>query len=250
MSESERDARDRGADLRLLVPAGAGWLTAVFLVGTSWATAVWVALVAGLAMALGVLLLRWLAARSSAPERLRIGRVVVTGVGVGVVVVGMAVAAGVQVERLRAGPVMELAQSGAAVKVRLKVVGDPAVRSTAGSRRPPYVVVRATVEEVTGRGATTRVRTPVLVIGSVRWKEVRFGQHVEATGRLESVDKGGDVAAMLSSRVAPRVLDEPAWWLRAAERVRAGLREAVAESRRQYAGWCRRSSWETSRAAT
>jgi len=229
MSESERDPRDRGADLRLLVPAGAGWLTAVFLVGTSWSTAVGVALVAGFAMALGVLLLRWLAARAPAAEWLRIGRVVVTALGVGVVVVGMAVAAGVQVERLRAGPVMELAQSGAAVKVRLKVVGDPAVRSTAGSRRPPYVVVRATVEEVTGRGATTRVRTPVLVIGSVRWKEVRFGQHVEATGRLESVEKGGDVAAMLSSRVAPRVLDEPAWWLRAAERVRAGLREAVAD---------------------
>ncbi|GAA0963655.1 ComEC/Rec2 family competence protein [Kribbella koreensis] len=140
----------------------------------------------------------------------------------------MALAAGLQVERLQAGPVMDLAQSGAAVKVRLKVVGDPAVRSTPGSRRPPYVVVRATVEEVSGRGTATRVRTPVLVIGSVQWKAVRFGQHVEATGRLGSVDKGGEVAAMLSSRVAPRVLDEPAWWLKAAERVRAGLRQAVA----------------------
>ncbi|MEV6415395.1 ComEC/Rec2 family competence protein [Kribbella sp. NPDC051718] len=158
----------------------------------------------------------------------QVWRGVSTGVGVGVVVVGMAVAAGLQVERLQAGPVMELAQSGAAVKVRLKVVGDPAVRSTPGSRRPPYVVVRANVEEVSGRGAATRVRTPVLVIGSLQWKEVRFGQHVEASGRLESVDKGGEVAATLSSRVAPRVLDEPAWWLRAAERVRAGLRQAVA----------------------
>jgi competence protein ComEC len=62
----------------------------------------------------------------------------------------------------------------------------------------------------------------------VQWKEVRFGQHVEASGRLGAVDRGDDVAATLSSRVAPRMLDEPAWWLRAAERVRAGLREAVA----------------------
>ncbi|MGC4941741.1 ComEC/Rec2 family competence protein [Kribbella sp. DT2] len=154
--------------------------------------------------------------------------VVTTAVGVGVVVVGMAVAAGLQMERLQAGPVMGLAESGAAVTVRLKVVSDPAVRSTAGGRRPPYVVVRASVEEVVGRGVATRVRTPVVVIGSVGWKEVRFGQQVEATGRLQSVDKGGDVAAMLSSRVAPRVLDEPAWWLRAAERVRAGLRQSVA----------------------
>ncbi|WP_433020745.1 ComEC/Rec2 family competence protein [Kribbella sp. CA-294648] len=163
--------------------------------------------------------------------RLWVGQVkpvVVTAVGVGVVVVGMALAAGVQVMSLQAGPVGELAESGAAVKVRLKVAGDPAVRSTPGSRRPPYVVVRAVVEEVRGRGTATRVRTPVVVIGSVQWKEVRFGQHVEATGRLGAVDKGDDVAAMLSSRVAPRVLDEPAWWLRAAERVRAGLRESVA----------------------
>ncbi|WP_239063028.1 ComEC/Rec2 family competence protein [Streptomyces sp. SID13031] len=151
-----------------------------------------------------------------------------TALGVGVVVVGMAVAAGLQVERLQAGPVMELAQSGAAVKVRLKVMGDPVVRSSPGSRRPPYLVIRATVEEVSGRGAAARVHTPVLVIGSLHWKEVRFGQHVEATGRLQPVDKGSDVAAMLSSRVAPQVLDEPAWWLRAAERVRAGLRQAVA----------------------
>ncbi|WBQ03186.1 ComEC/Rec2 family competence protein [Kribbella sp. CA-293567] len=153
----------------------------------------------------------------------------ITWVGIAVVVVGMALAVALQIERLQAGPVMQLAESGAAVKVRLKVMGDPAVRSTTGSRRPPYVMVRATVEEVVGRGAATRVRTPVLVIGSMQWKDVRFGQHVEATGRLQPVDKGGDVAAMLSSRVAPRVLDEPAWWLRAAEQVRAGLRQSVAD---------------------
>jgi hypothetical protein len=159
----------------------------------------------------------------------RMPSVVVTAIGIGVVVAGMALAAALQMERLQAGPVMSLAESGAAVKVRLKVAGDPTVRRSEGSRRPPYVVVRATVEEVVGRGAATKVRTPVVVIGSVQWKDVRFGQHVEATGRLQPVDKGGEVAAMLSSRVAPRVLDEPAWWLRAAERVRAGLRQSVAD---------------------
>ena len=90
------------------------------------------------------------------------------------------------------------------------------------------MVVRATIEEVTGRGRTTRVRTPVLVIGSPQWERVRFGQHVEVTGRLGPVDAGSDVAAVLSARATPRALDEPAWWLRAAERVRAGLRESVA----------------------
>ena len=33
---------------------------------------------------------------------------------------------------------------------------------------------------------------------------------------------------MLSTRSPPRTVDEPPWWLRAAERVRAGLRDAVA----------------------
>jgi competence protein ComEC len=46
---------------------------------------------------------------------------------------------------------------------------------------------------------------------------------------LGPVDPGSDIAAVLSARAAPRVLDEPAWWLRAAERVRRGLREAVAK---------------------
>lgn len=240
-SDAEEGEEGRAADLRLLVPAAAGWLTAVLLLGASASTAVWVAVVVGLLMGLALLMLRlrgW--TRLGRPVRqeqpvgpgrrglVRMSPVAVTGFGVGVVVVGMAVAAGLQMERLQAGPVTGLAESGAAVTVRLKVVGDPAVRSTAGGRRPPYVVVRATVEEVVGRGVATRVRTPVVVIGSVGWQEVRFGQQVEATGRLQSVDKGGEVAAMLSSRVAPRVLDEPAWWLRAAERVRAGLRQSVA----------------------
>jgi competence protein ComEC len=222
-------------DLRLLVPAGAGWMTAVLLVGQRPLVSVCTA-VAAFGLMISLLLIHVRARRRvagpwSGPsdgERSGGGRVVVTAAAVGVVVVGMALAAGLQVEGLRAGPVMELGRSEAAVKVRLKVDGDPSVRNGSGNRRPPYVVVRATVEEVTGRGETTRVRTPVLVIGSISWQHVRFGQHLEATGRLESVDSGSDVAAMLSSRVPPRVLDEPAWWLRAAERVRAGLREAVA----------------------
>ncbi|MEV8372808.1 ComEC/Rec2 family competence protein [Kribbella sp. NPDC056861] len=234
-SDAENGGQKHPTDLRLLAPAGAGWLTAAVLLATSASTALWVA--GGVAVLLALTLLTFRLRWAGRGARGGLGRwgfvrmpsVLVTGVGIGVVVAGMALAAGLQLERLQAGPVMDLAGSGAAVKVRLKVTGDPAVRSSEGSRRPPYVVVRATVEEVVGRGAATRVRTPVLVIGAMQWKEVRFGQHVEATGRLQPVDKGGDVAAMLSSRVAPHVLDEPAWWLRAAERVRAGLRQSVAD---------------------
>jgi competence protein ComEC len=72
------------------------------------------------------------------------------------------------------------------------------------------------------------VRTPVFVIGSTSWQQVRYGERVDASGRLEPVESGSDVAAMLSIRSAPRIKTEPPWWLRAAEQVRAGLRESVA----------------------
>lgn len=201
--------------MRLLVPAAAGWGTAVVFVGQRPLAGV---LTGVLALLVACALF----------FRFRRGPMVMTAVGVTVVVAGMAFASALQVQGIRGGPVRELASAEAAVKVRLKIDGDPAVRGSPGKRRPPYVVVRATIEEVTGRGQTTRVRTPVLVIGSAQWKEVRFGQHLEAGGRLGPVESGSDVAAMLSARAGPKVLDEPAWWLRAAERVRLGLRQAVA----------------------
>ncbi|WP_433167411.1 ComEC/Rec2 family competence protein [Kribbella sp. CA-247076] len=141
----------------------------------------------------------------------------------------MGVAAGLQVQGMRAGPVVGLAADNASVGVQLRIDSDPSVRRSPGSRRPPYVVLKATIEEVRARGTTTRVRTPVLVIGSTQWQDVRFGQRVGANGRLEAVDRGSDVAALLSIRSAPKLAADPPWWLRAAEQVRAGLRESVAE---------------------
>jgi competence protein ComEC len=205
-------------DARLLVPAAAGWLAAVLLVAHRPVVGIVTAAVAlALACALALFV------RGSA--RAQVGW---AAVGVLVVVAGMGVAAGLQAESLRAGPVTGLAAESATVGVRLKVEGDPSVRRSPGTRRPPYVVVKATIEEVRARGTATRVRTPVFVIGSTQWQQVRYGQRVDASGRLEAVERGSDVAAMLSIRSAPRIVDEPPWWLRAAEQVRAGLRESVA----------------------
>ncbi|MGW5191368.1 ComEC/Rec2 family competence protein [Kribbella sp. NPDC004138] len=153
-----------------------------------------------------------------------------------VVVAGLGIAAALQSATLRAGPVRELAAGSAPVNVRLKIEGDPSLRESTTTRRPPYVVVKATIEEIRARSidpgsatmSTVRVRTPVLVVGTAKWQHVRYGQHVDATGRLEEVDGGAGVAAMFSTRSPPRVVDEPVWWLRAAEKVRAGLRDAVA----------------------
>ncbi|MGW1345527.1 ComEC/Rec2 family competence protein [Kribbella sp. NPDC002412] len=216
--EQVDDERRERLDVRLLAPAAAGWLAAVLLIAHRPLVGLLTSAVA-LALAAATALLVRRATRSTPGW---------AAVGVLVVVAGMGVAAALQVEGLRAGPVTGLAADSATVGVTLKIDGDPSVRRSPGSRRPPYVVVKATIEEVRARGTVTRVSTPVLVIGSEQWRQVRYGQRVDTSGRLEAVEQGSDVAAMLSVRLAPRFVDQPPWWLRAAEQVRAGLRESVA----------------------
>ncbi|GAA1579018.1 ComEC/Rec2 family competence protein [Kribbella karoonensis] len=213
--------------MRLLLPAGVGWLAAAVLVGPGPLVGAVVGCVALVSAAVvGLLLVQ---GRRVGAAWVGVAWVVV---GTLVVVGGLAIAAALQVATLRAGPVYELAGRSATAGVRVRIDGDPTLKQSTGSRRPPYVVVKVTVEEVrswTGQRATSvRVRTPVLLIGTAKWKDVRYGQHVDASGRLERADSGGEVAAMLSTRSPPRVVDAPPWWLRAAERVRAGLRQAVA----------------------
>ncbi len=203
------------------MPAAAGWLTAVLLLNRQFQTAVIAAAVALVVAGVLGLLVRARPATAKHP----LGW---TAIGSLVVVAGMAIAAALQTASLRAGPIHDLAAQSATVSVRLKLEGDPSLRQSTNSRRPPYVVVKATIEEVRTRGTTTRIRTPAFVIGTAKWQTVRYGQHVEATGRLQAVEAGSDVAAMLSTRAPPRIADEPPWWLRAAEQVRSGLRESVA----------------------
>ncbi|MFI7062669.1 ComEC/Rec2 family competence protein [Kribbella sp. NPDC050124] len=218
-SDQAGDGNREPLDVRLLAPAAAGWLAAILLIAHRPLIGLFTAAVAlTFACALALLVRR--------TSRATLGW---AAVGVLVVVAGMGVAAALQVEGVRAGPVMGLAADNATVGVKLKIDSDPAVRRSPGSRRPPYVVVKATIEEVRARGTVTRVSTPVLVIGSEQWRQVRYGQRVDAGGRLEAVEQGSDVAAMLSARSAPRFVDQPPWWLRAAEEVRAGLRESVAD---------------------
>ncbi|MGC4944418.1 hypothetical protein [Kribbella sp. DT2] len=203
-------------DARLLLPAAAGWITAILLMPQAGIVAV---ITAATATALTLTLLTLALRRRS--------RLLFTLVAITALSAGMAAASALQIHRLSTGPVPALAASNSTAKLHLKITSDPAVRSTPGNRRPPYVVLKATAEEVTAQGTTTRIRTPILLIGAPAWQHVRLGQHVTTTARLSPVDPGSDVAAMLSARSTPTVLDDPAWWLRAAEKVRAGLRASV-----------------------
>ncbi|GAB2578599.1 ComEC/Rec2 family competence protein [Kribbella endophytica] len=203
-------------DARLLLPATAGWITAILLMPRASIVAV---ITAATATALTLTLLTLALRRRS--------RLLFTLVAITALSAGMAAASALQIHQLTTGPLPALAATNSTAKLHLKITSDPAVRSTPGNRRPPYVVLKATAEQLTAKGATTRIRTKVLVIGSPAWQHVRLGQHVETTGRLSPVEPGSDVAAMLSARSNPTIIDDPAWWLLAAEQVRAGLRESV-----------------------
>ncbi len=148
---------------------------------------------------------------------------------VAAVLVFAAVASGATLRQARvaADPVSILAQVGAAVDVEAVVTSDPRpTRSAFGDG----VVLRATVVLVTGRGATHRVRSPVLVLAGESWSDVPLGTRVRLTGRLtEPEQRGGDVlAAVMSASGDPKVLARAGPWWRAAALVRTSLRDSVA----------------------
>ena len=123
-----------------------------------------------------------------------------------------------------APPVGHLAEQRASVTATFVVRSDPVVGR---GPRATYVHFRATVLDVAGRGRRIRLRAPVVVIADTRWHGVRLGSRVTAAGRLDRSD-GPDLAAVLIARGPPRVVARPGPLLSAVDRVRAGIREAVA----------------------
>ncbi|WP_316932296.1 ComEC/Rec2 family competence protein [Nocardioides marmotae] len=145
-----------------------------------------------------------------------------TVAAVALVAAAVGCSAAVRVEQTRAGPVADLARERAVVTVTGTVVADP--RPVEG-RFADRVLTRLEVREVTGRGASTRLRTRVLVLGDDPWADVRLGSTVRAGGRLDTVD-GPDLAGVLIAG-DPQVLAGPGPWWRGADEVRASIRDAV-----------------------
>lgn len=128
-------------------------------------------------------------------------------------------------QTIETSPVEALARERAVGEVEFVVRSDPRLWSGRFGER---VMFRAEAVMVTARGKVHRVRTPVLVSGSVEWVRVRLGATVAASARLgPSLDP--DTAAVISVRGSPVVTAEPAWWWRPAERAREGIRIAVAD---------------------
>jgi competence protein ComEC len=196
------------------------------------AAATWAGVLLGLAVPLLFLVV---AAAGATMAALAVGRLVRSRpariaalVALACLATGLLLGAG-RAATLRAGPVDDLAAQGAAVRVTGVLTTDPQMRTTAADR-PPYVIARLRVESVTGRGITTAVRTPVLVLGaSTDWTSLLPGQQVSAAGRLAPADRFGSVAAILRVRDPPRVHGPPGLASSLTEPLRSGLREAVDE---------------------
>lgn len=124
------------------------------------------------------------------------------------------------------GPVAELVADRAVVSARVSVTSDP--RTVAG-RFGDLVVLRGTLTEVSGRGATYALRASVVLLADESWLDVRLGSSVGVSGRLAPDDGGGPaVLGVLSVRGPPSSATEPDVWWQAAAAVRASIRASVA----------------------
>ena len=149
-----------------------------------------------------------------------------------VVVVGLV--AGLRAHGLHTGPAADLAREEAAVTARAEVRSDPRLHRGVGAR-PPLVSVHVQVTELSGRGGQWRVRAPMTVLVSGAdtgtWTALPVGSTVRLAGRLRPPEPGDDVAAVLRVHGPPQVLTPPGRAARLVERVREGLRDAVAARR-------------------
>ena len=193
-------------DARLAAPALAAWGSAALFLGSP----AWGGLTAGLLLVAGAL---------AARARHRGLAVALTAAA------AAALVAGLRVAQVAAGPVPDLADQQAVVEASVVVTGD--VRTVTGGFADTDVVT-ASAREVVGRGVSTPVRSPVLLMAPAGdLADLELGSRVRLVGRLLPSDSA-DLAALV--RVARLVETEqaPAWWWTAADAVRAGLRSSVA----------------------
>ncbi|HET9779794.1 MAG TPA: ComEC/Rec2 family competence protein, partial [Propionibacteriaceae bacterium] len=208
----------RSADLRMAPLAVAAWGAA--WVGTGGGHAGIAAAGAGVAVGLAVAALRHSALL------LAVALVIAVTAGAGMV----------DLYRIRHGPVAVLATHRAVVSADLEIRADP--HRIAGTPvRPDAAVIEAAIVRIQGRGGDWLVRAPVLLIVSGpqlgQWFEIPVGSRLDVDGRLERPDRGSDMAAVMRVRASPVIVEAPSPGFRLVERVRDGLRQAVAERRQE-----------------
>ena len=212
-------------DLRLGLPAAATWVVA--WQGRLLPPYVLVVLACGFCLVSVVVLLR--SAR---------GRALVMAA-----TFGCAAAAGfvtaLHVHARTHGPIADAARRGASVAVEAVLLEDPRVVPPKGDTLAfqELIVARIRVERLDVAGRRLRVRQAVMMFGSDRsWLGLLPSQRIRTEGRLQSAERGDDVAALLSARGPPVLIGEASSLQRAAGRLRQGLRDAVRPLPKQERG--------------
>jgi competence protein ComEC len=132
---------------------------------------------------------------------------------------------GLRLSAVQSGPVRALAVAGTQTTLEAVLTQDPRV-STVHGRETVTVAVRA--ETVRIRGHDTAVRVPVLVLAhDPQWRRLLPSRRVRFTARLV-VPREGELLAAVALVRGPPIETGPASAVqRAAESMRARLREAA-----------------------
>ena len=203
-------------DLRLALPALAGWLAVIWGLGRS---AEAVLLAAGLCWLLTAALGfagRW--------DR-RCFSAAAACCGIALVLLPLAA----RLHRARDSPLARLAATRPAVTAELTVTGDPRPLAARGTSGAPRTAVDATMRSVLVAGRRTPAAGGVLVLAPAdAWRGVLPGQRVRLAGRLGPPLPGELLTAVLFADTGPVLLGRPPPWQRLAGDVRAGLQRASA----------------------
>lgn len=212
-------------DLRLLPSAATTWGISILIPRWPvWACALLAFVLAALAI---VVWLRWPLRGVDIRAPLRTAVALAALVGAVATVVTCA-----HVAIAWSGPVPELAERGATVRVVVQITADPVELDSAFAHGATgsdgaYVVVRARLTQVSVRAATVDVRTPIVLTGPTSWRRVVPGERISVIGRLAPTTRGDDVVAVLSVRSAPRLIGSPTLLMRAAQHLRDALSASV-----------------------
>lgn len=217
------------ADLRTPLLGAVAWGGALCGLLLSSRGALAVAVTAGVAVLVGVSVRGRRRDRGPSRHESRSSRPSLPGrvpvVAAACLVVGLGVGAGAHLRALAVdGSVVgSLAQQRATVTVTGLVTTDPRPRE---GRFADYQTLRLQVRSVTGRGASSSTRVPVVVIADADWPLVELGSVVRVRGRLAPAS--GEVAGLLNAAADPEVLSTPGAALDGAAAVRRALRASVA----------------------
>jgi competence protein ComEC len=130
----------------------------------------------------------------------------------------------------------DLAFRGASAVVTSRVAAEPRALETREWEVEARFRVVVDVEQVSGRGARSAARAPVVVLGPASWGDLTLGEQVRVRGTLVATDPGDDAGALLVTSRAPERLGPPPWHLRAVNLLRGALREITADLSPQARG--------------